>query len=92
MAQITEIKISYTRRVTLPRYEHAVATVTLGALLDEGEDVQEAIDGLFALATQGVRAKLLPLVSHTHSRVEEGVEVQVNGRPYTGGPAVEADT
>jgi len=69
--QVIGVKISYTRKVALADYESAQATVTLEASVD-GADAEEVITELFALATQGVKAKLLPLV--------EKQRPQVNGR------------
>ena len=69
--RVTGVRVSYSRKVALADYESAQATVTLEASVD-GADAEEVIAELFALATEGVRAKLLPLV--------EKRRPQVNGR------------
>lgn len=70
---ITGVRVSYTRKVALADYESAQATVTLEASVDGANaNVEDVIAELFAMATEGVKAKLLPLV--------EKRRPQVNGR------------
>ena len=56
------LKVSVTRKVGLPNYSSASATVTVEGKADEGSNIREAIDYLMSVAEDGVNDELVKII------------------------------
>lgn len=57
MAKLTEVTVTYGRKLNLGDFNSAHIELTVNATLDEGDDVDATMKSLWAMATNNVKAK-----------------------------------
>lgn len=60
--QLNSVTITYGRKVNLGDYNNANIEVTLGANLEEDDDLHTVMQELWTMAKANVRAQVLPLL------------------------------
>jgi hypothetical protein len=80
--------IEYGRVINLGQYNSLRASCTLGAELDEGEDVDKALAELWEKARESVRAQVVRVVERGRAGEDEGLhhsaDAETRGRGDAG--------
>ncbi len=61
MPRIKTVSVNYERKQNLGDFSSATVGCTLWADVEEGENLDEAMKGLWSMAKENVKAQLLPL-------------------------------
>lgn len=78
--QLKNVSVTYERKKNLGDYNSANIGVTLWADLDEGEDEGQAMEALWTMAKNNVKAQLVPLAQNKEAEVNHifmGLPMQV---------------
>ena len=71
MPTITAVSVTYGRRLNLGDYNNAHIEISLWADVIEEEDLDDAMQRLWLMAIENVKAQALPLKSNYEAKVEE---------------------
>ncbi len=69
--QITKVTVGFGSTINLGNYNSARFDVQLEAELDEGEDVEQAVQQLHQQARDNVRRQALPIIRRNSERLED---------------------
>ena len=78
--KLKTVSVTYGRKFNLGDYNSATVDCTLWADLDDGEDEAQAMEALWTMAKNNVKAQAIPLVTKQTASVETifmGLPVQV---------------